>query len=246
MTRLTADGEAYLAACELALEEVTAAQIALSSSGQILSGRVHINMPIAFGKRVLLPVLMEIVKPHPGITLTLTFTDATTDLLREDVDLAIRFGALADSSRLVARQLGTQPRLICAAPGYLRERGTPQTLADVEGHRCVVGTLNGPPTVWVVSDHGIAKNFMPPATHQLSDGEAMVDAAVAGWGLVQLPAFMVREKLNAGLLIAVLSNCAGPDIEVHAVWPRRAHLSSRVRYLVDQCVAYAAQGRLGE
>ena len=243
LTRLTSDGEAYLAACISALDEVTAAQTALSSSSQVLSGRLHIDMPVAFGRRVLMPALLEIVRPHPDISLTLTFTDATSDLLREDVDLAIRFGALGNSAHLVARHLATQARVICASPAYLRERGEPASLAEVGEHRCVVGTLNGPPLVWSVNDGGKASTYTPPATHQLSDGEAMVDAAVAGLGLVQLPASMVRDKIGAGLLVEVLADCAGPDVEVHAVWPHRGQLSPRLRYVVDQLVTCAAQGR---
>jgi DNA-binding transcriptional LysR family regulator len=244
LNRLTADGEAYLAACVSAMNEVNAAQTALSSNNQVLSGRLHIDMPVAFGRRVLLPVLMEIARPHPDIHFTLTFTDATSDLLRDDVDLAIRFGGLGDSTHLVARRLVVQQRVICASPSYLREHGTPKTLADVGGYRCVVGTQNGPPLVWFVREGHTEIKFTPPATHQLSDGEAMVDAAVAGFGLVQLPLSMVRDHLQSGRLEEVLTEWVGPGVEVHAVWPHRGQLSPRLRYVVDSLVDFAAQGRL--
>lgn len=244
LTRLTSDGEAYLVACLSALDEVTAAETALSSSSKILSGRIHIDMPVGFGRRLLLPALCEIVRPHPGISLTLTFTDAVSDLLREDVDLAIRFGKLADSSHLVARQLMTQRRVICASPSYLKEFGEPATIAEVDGHRCVVGTLNGPPHTWSVMDGKAATSYTPPMTHQFSDGEAMVDAAVAGMGLVQLPHFMLREKMEAGLLQEILAGISGPDVAVHAVWPKRAQLSPRIRFIVDRLLDLAEQGRL--
>jgi DNA-binding transcriptional LysR family regulator len=244
VTKLTPDGEAYLAACIKAIEEVTAAQAALSSSDQNLSGRLHIDMPVAFGRRVLLPVLIEITRPHPGLSLTLTFTDATTDLIQDGVDLAIRFGALPDSSDLVARRLVTQQRVICASPAYLRAQGTPRTLADVRAHRCVVGSPKGPPMVWFVNDGGTPKRFTPPATHRLSDGEAMVDAAVGGLGLAQLPISLVREPLTKGLLKPVLKAYAPAGVDIHAVWPQQAHLSARVRYVIDQLGTYAAKGRL--
>lgn len=244
LMRLTADGEAYLAACVSAMDEIVAARTALSSNSQVLSGRLHIDMPVAFGRRVLLPVLMDIVRPHPGISLTLTFTDATSDLLREDVDLAIRFGAVGNSGHLVARHLATQQRVICASPGYLHEHGVPQTLMDVRDHRCVVGTSHGPPMVWSVLEEGVEKTYTPPATHQLSDGEAMVEAAAAGLGLVQLPLSMVRDKINAGGLVAILPGCSGPGVEIHAVWPHRGQLSARLRFVVDQLVGHAARGGL--
>ncbi|RZI54013.1 MAG: LysR family transcriptional regulator, partial [Pseudomonas sp.] len=136
ITKLTADGEAFLATCVTAMEEIAAAQIALASTNQVLSGRLHIDMPVAFGRRVLLPLLMEITQAHPSLNLTLTFSDATSDLLRDDVDLAIRFGALPDSTDLVAKRLARQQRVICASPAYLRRHGEPQTLAEISTHRC--------------------------------------------------------------------------------------------------------------
>jgi DNA-binding transcriptional LysR family regulator len=244
LTKLTADGEAYLAACAAAIDEVTAAQAALSSNHQVLSGRLHIDMPVAFGRRVLLPVLIEITRPHPDLGMTLTFTDSTSDLLQDDVDLAIRFGALPDSGDLVARRLVTQERVICASPAYLKSHGTPKTLADVRTHRCIVGSLKGPPLVWFVNVGGAEKRFKPPATHRLSDGEAMVDAAVGGLGLVQLPSSLVREALASGSLKPVLRDCSAVGVDVHAVWPRQRQLNPRVRYVVDQLVAHAARGRL--
>jgi DNA-binding transcriptional LysR family regulator len=244
VNRLTADGEAYLAACTSAIEEVTAAQAALSSDHQVLSGRLHIDMPVAFGRRVLLPALIEITRPHPDISLTLTFTDATSDLLQEDVDLAVRFGALRDSSDLVARRLVTQDRVICASPEYLRLHSEPKSLAEVSEHRCIVGAAKGPPLVWFVSEGGTEKRFTPPATHRVSDAEAMVDAAVGGLGLAQLPISLVRAALAGGSLRQVLQAYSAVGVEVHAVWPRQRHLSPRVRYVVDQLVAYAAKGRL--
>lgn len=243
LTRLTADGEAYLAACTSAMEEITAAQAALSSSNQVLKGRVHIDMPVAFGRRVVLPALVEIARPHPGLQLSLTFTDATSDLLAEDVDIAIRFGTLKDTGQLVARRLASQPRVICASPGYLREHGEPTRLAEIAAHRCVVGALRGPPMVWYIQDQGVEKRITPPATHQISDGEAMVDAAMQGLGLAQLPISMVRDPVGDGRLRLVLHQYAGSQIDIHAIWPKRAHLSPRVRYIVDGLVACAAQGR---
>jgi DNA-binding transcriptional LysR family regulator len=243
LTRLTADGEAYLAACSTALEEINAAQSALSSGNRVLSGRVHIDMPVAFGRRVLLPLLIASIRPHPELSLSLSFSDATSDLLQDDVDIAIRFGAVKDSTLLIARHLATQERVICAAPAYLHSFREPKTLADIAAHRCIVGTLKGPPTVWSVRSPDGQTSITPPATHQLSDGEAMVDAAIAGLGLVQLPSALVRGAIQHGLLKPVLSDFAS-SVEVHALWKRQAHLSPRVRYLVDQLVAYAAAGRL--
>lgn len=244
VTRLTPDGEAYLAACTAAMEEIAAAQAALSSGNKRLIGRVHIDMPVGYGRLVVLPVLFDIVRPHPGLSLTLTFTDATTDLLQDGVDLAIRFGALPDSTDLVARRLSTQQRVICASPAYLKANGEPMTLADVRAHQCIVGSPKGPPMGWFVNEGSLKKRLTPPQTHRLSDGEAMVDAAIGGLGLAQLPNSLVREALAKGLLKPVLEQYSTVTVDINAVWPRRAHSTPRVRHIIDRLVASAAQGRL--
>lgn len=244
LTRLTADGEAYLAACASAIDEVEAAQAALSSAGRVLRGRLRIDMPVAFGRRVLLPILVEIARAHPDLSLDLTFTDATSDLLQDDVDLAIRFGTLTDSNHLIARHLVDQDRVICGAPTYFKQHGRPGSLADLSGHRCIVGSPKGPPLAWVVRADERVRRIAPPTSHQLSDGEAMVDAAAAGLGLCQVPISMVRDHLAAGSLEPVLMELCAVPVEVHAVWPRRSHLSPRVRFVVDRLVAEAARGGL--
>ncbi|ORE93310.1 LysR family transcriptional regulator [Aurantimonas sp. 22II-16-19i] len=242
--KLTVDGEAYLAACASALDEIAAAEAALTSANTVLTGRIRIDMPVAFGRRVLLPIFIDIVRPHPELTLSLTFTDALTDPFQDDVDLMIRFGALRDSSHLIARHLADQDRVICASPGYLETHGRPKELADLRGHRCIVGSPKGPPLAWVVREDGTVKRLSPPATHQVSDGEAMVDAAVGGLGICQLPASLVRRHVESGALVPLLETFSTVPVEVHALWPRQAHLSPRVRYVVDQLVARAAAGEL--
>jgi DNA-binding transcriptional LysR family regulator len=121
--------------------------------------------------------------------------------------------------------------------------GEPKSLADIRQHRCIVGSPKGPPLVWFVRDEEVEKRITPPATHQLSDGEAMVDAAASGLGLAQFPISLVREQLNDGRLQQVLQMFAGVGVDIHAVWPKRAQLSPRVRYIVDELVSYAAKGR---
>ncbi|MEN5362733.1 LysR family transcriptional regulator [Brevundimonas intermedia] len=244
LMKLTEDGEAYLAACATAMDDIVAAEAALRTKNQVLQGRLRVDMPVAFGRRVLLAILLEISQPHPGLSLTLTFNDATIDPLVEDVDLVIRFGALKDSSHLIARRLATQDRIICAAPAYLARHGVPETLADLPLHQGVVGSPKGPPLHWIVNDEGEIRRIAPPATHYLGDGDAMVDAAVGGLGLCQMPASMVRHHIASGALVPVLESLSTVPVDVHAVWPKQVHLSPRVRYAVDQLVAFAAEGRL--
>lgn len=244
LTRLTADGEAYLSVCAAAIEEISTAQDTLSSAGKKLSGRLRIDMPVSFGRRVLLPLLVEIVRPHPALHLSLTFTEATSDILQEDIDLTVRFGAPKDSSHLVARHLLDSPQAIVASPAYLDRQGRPRSLADLHGHHGIVGMGNGPPLDWVVRDGKGVRRIVPLAMHQAQNGEAIVDLAIAGLGMCQMPLFMVRDAIGDGRLESVLTELSNVPVEVHLIWPQRHHLSPRIRYVVDQLLAFAAAGRM--
>jgi DNA-binding transcriptional LysR family regulator len=174
----------------------------------------------------------------------LTFTDHVIDLVEEGVDLAIRFGTLEDSSDLVARRLTGHRWVICATPAYLQAYGTPQVPGDIANHHCIVGYRRGRPLAWHISEEGKPARLAPPPTHQIGDGEAMVDAALAGIGLCQMPLALMRPHLEAGQLVTVLDDWTRREVDVHAVWPRTAHLRPKVRHVVDTLVKLAAQGKL--
>jgi DNA-binding transcriptional LysR family regulator len=241
---LTADGEAYFAVCARALEGIAEAEGSLGSKLMEPAGRLRVDMPAAFGRKVMLPILLDIGRAYPGLQMTLTFTDDVIDLVEEGVDLAIRFGAMEDSSDLVARRLTSHRWAICAAPDYLAQYGTPQTLADVAGHRCIVGYRRGRPLAWHVSADGKPTRLAPPPTYQISDAEAMIDAALAGVGLCQMPLALLRPHIDAGKLVTVLDDATMRQIDVHAVWPRTAHLRPKVRHVVDILVKLGSEGRL--
>lgn len=241
---LTADGEAYFAVCARALEGIAEAEGALGSRLAEPAGRLRIDMPAAFGRKVMLPILLDIGKAYPALQLTLTFNDDVIDLVEEGVDMAIRFGALADTGELVARKLTSHRWVICAAPGYLQAHGVPQTPAQIADHRCIVGYRRGRPLAWTISEAGKTVRLAPPPTHQISDAEAMVDAALAGIGLCQMPLALVRRHIAAGRLVTVLDDHTRHVVDVHAVWPRTAHLRPKVRHVVDTLVGLAQQGAL--
>lgn len=241
---LTADGEAYYAVCAAALDEIGEAESNLGTRLAEPAGRLRVDMPAAFGRRVVLPVLLGIAERYPALQLTLTFTDRVIDLVEEGVDLAIRFGPLEDSSDLVARKLTSHRWVICATPAYLERFGTPHTLEEVAAHRCIVGHRRGQSLSWYANDEGNALRFMPPATYQIGDADAMVDATLAGFGLCQMPEALFRRQIEAGRLVTVLDDCTRRCIDVHAVWPRAVHLRPKVRHVVDALLALGRAGRL--
>ncbi|HEY9319492.1 DNA-binding transcriptional LysR family regulator [Achromobacter deleyi] len=241
---LSADGQAYFAACSAALNEITAAEAALTSGGKNPSGRLRIDMPVAFGRKVMLPILLKIGRKYPALEFTLTFTDRLVDPIEEGIDLAIRFGDPKDSTGLVARRLTAQRWAICASPTYLRQNPPPQHLDEVQNHHGIVGYRSGQPLSWRVNIHGVPSRFVPPPTHQIDDGIAIIDAAIAGLGLCQMPLSLLQEHLDAGSLVTVLDDCTQDLIEVYAVWPAASHLRPKIRYVVDELIELGSQGML--
>jgi DNA-binding transcriptional LysR family regulator len=233
---LTADGDAYFIACSNALEEIGAAESGLGPGTREPSGRLRVDIPVAFGRRVVAPLLFEIADKYPALQLNMTFSDHLVDPIEEGIDLLVRFGELKDTSGLVARRLARQRWAICAAPGYLKRFGVPETLEDLSRHHCIVGHRRGQPLSWRVREGQETVRYSPPATHQIGDGEAMILAAVAGIGLCQMPRCLFNDDIEAGRLVEVLGDYEPEPVEVHAVWPKVSHLRPKVRYVVDELV----------
>lgn len=242
---LTADGEAYLASCTLALGTLDEAEATLSSTKRTPRGRLRVDLPVAFGRKVVLPVLAGIADFHPELSLVLSFTDRLVDPVEAGIDLLIRFGELADSSGLVARKLTEQRRIVFAAPSYLQRFGTPSTPEELTRHRCIVGLRGEGPPSWILTDAG-GKPYRvtPPPTHEIGDGDAVVEAAIAGLGIAQMPSSLVRDAIARERLVPILDDFSHAIVPVHAIWPGTRHLLPKVRLVVDELVRKAAAGAL--
>jgi DNA-binding transcriptional LysR family regulator len=233
---LTADGEAYFSACSAGLEEISTAERGLGPGDREPSGRLRVDMPVAFGRRVGAPLLFEIAHKYPALQLNITFSDHLIDPIEEGIDLLVRFGELKDTSGLVARLLTRQRWVICAAPSYLERAGEPRSLADLANHHCIVGHRRGQPLSWRVKLEGETVRYAPPSTHQIGDGEVMITGAVAGIGLCQMPRSLLKDDLDSGRLVEVMQAFEPEPVDVHAVWPKVSHLRPKVRYVVDELV----------
>ncbi len=185
---LTADGEAWLEHCMSALAELDNGESALKLARDAPSGRVRIDVPSAFGRLVVMPLLIDLAARYPALTLAVSFTDRRADLIGEGIDLAVRIGSLDDSPDLVARSLGVQHLVICGAPRYLATRGTPTSPADLVNHDCIVGWRHAHHAAWLLKQpDGTVGPHVIPAKHEIYDYEMLLSAIRAGLGLAQLP-----------------------------------------------------------
>ena len=199
-----------------------------------MRGTLRLNAPVSFGVREIAPLLPGFLKSHPGLSIDLGLNDRLVDPIEEGWDLVIRIAAMQSSS-LIARRLAPCTTTVCASPAYLRERGTPRTVADLAQHNCLGYTLSQTQGTgrWLF---GGAKEASVPINGSLNanNGDALVAAAVAGEGIVYAPVFLVAREVAAGLLIPIALDCApiGPA-GIYAVHAAGRRPPAKVRAFID-------------
>jgi DNA-binding transcriptional LysR family regulator len=230
---LTEGGRDYLTACERILAEIEEAEASASLDRIEPRGTLRLNVPLTFGFRHIAPALPEFNRLHPDVSFDLGLADRFVDLIEEGWDLAIRIGRLKDSS-LVARRLAPCRTVVCAAPSYLKEHGTPRTLEDLARHNCLGYTLPSAAGAnrWTFGTEG---EIVVPVQGNLraNNGDALLAAAVAGQGLIYQPTFIVRDSLREGALVQVLGAYATQEFGIHAVFPSGRQAPAKVRAFVD-------------
>lgn len=231
---LTPDGERLYRRCERVLAEVDDLQAEAAGSRALPSGTIRIDAPIAYGRRILMPLLARLLHQHPQLQLDLRLQDAYADLVRDGLDVAIRIGVLQDS-RLVARRFDWQQLVFVASPGYLQAHGTPQRIEDLSGHATVVFRMpsSGRLRPWQLREGRRVLELHPAHRVQVNDGDGMVAAALLGLGLIQIPDYMVADALAAGQLVEVLADKRPPPMPISAVLPSARMVPPRVRLLLE-------------
>jgi len=243
---LTEDGQTFYESCLRALKELEAAEAALESGRQTVSGRLRVSMSIVFGRLCVAPILLDLARQHPALELDLSFNDRPVDLIEDGFDLAIRGGAVSDQSGLMIRRLGEQRMIVVGSPAYLKRHGTPREIADLEAHEGVVYGRGSHAKNWLFKGpEGKLVEQLMRCRLRLDDVEALVDAALSGAGLGWLPCWLIARHVKSGALVPVLSPELSVGYPMYAVWPQSPHLPLRTRLAID---ALAAQlpGRLSE
>ncbi|MGJ7531820.1 MULTISPECIES: LysR substrate-binding domain-containing protein [unclassified Variovorax] len=227
---LTPDGEVMLErARALVADMEDMEQQFLPAHGQV-SGRLKVDVPSRIARRLIAPALPGFFERHPAIELELGSSDRAVDLVLEGVDCALRVGPLASSS-LVARPLGHFTLINCASPAYLTRHGTPRTPADLPQHMAVnyASPTSGRAAPWEWQRDGETASLRMRSQVAANNAETYIACALAGLGLIQIPAYDVREHLAAGELVEVLPDARAEPLPVQLVYPHRRNLSRRVQ-----------------
>jgi len=236
---LTDFGRAYYERCRIVLAEAEAADALAADQFAEPRGRLRVTMPAHFGRHCVTPVLLKLARQYPMLELDLSLSDRFADLAEDGYDLAIRTGDLDDKVGVIARRVARQDMVVCAAPSYLGIHGEPRRIDDLANYQAIVYRRLGQAVQpWLFPREGqAAQEIMPSGRLRLDDLDAIADAAVEGMGLAWLPWWLVRERIRAGALVALLPDQPRYPYDCHALWLRTPHLPLKVRLAVDALAA---------
>ena len=227
----TEAGQIYYQHCRQILDALEQAERSMTNMQLVPQGRLRLTAPVTYGEKSIAPLVNDFVLRYPELDVEMKLTNQQLDLVAEGYDLAVRLGKLDDSS-LMARRLASRTLYVCASPAYLAVHGTPHSLSELEHHNCLQGNLG----YWRFQDAGHPRNVRIRGNVRCDSGRALLDAALKGVGIVQLPDYYVRPALKAGTLIPLLTHYQEDDDGIWAVYPHNRHLSPKVRMLLDYFV----------
>lgn len=234
---LSPEGELYLEHARRILDDIDALSELIGSSRKEPKGLLRVNATLGFGRSFVGPAISRFVSQYPQISVQLQLSVTPPPLTEDSFDVCIRFGEPPDS-RIVARRLAPNRRLLCAAPAYLKRRGKPRSPADLARHSCI-GIRQGDEAygVWHLSTgRGNARRTRAVRINgglATNDGEIAVKWALDGHGILMRAEWDIRHYLETGALVQVLPEYDTPNADIFAVYSQRRQLSNRIRTFVD-------------
>ena len=242
--RLTPPGQILLEYAQRAFELLAEGESQLDAERGALVGTVRVSAPSDLARTVLMPMLDEFLHLHPGVKLALNVGDRVLDVLRDEVDLAIRYGELSDS-RLVARPLSLAHPVLSASPDYLSRHGTPRTPTDLVDHNCISFIRGGRTfSSWRFGQNGQWITVRVSGDRVVDDASLAREWAVSGAGIIFMTEIEQRRDLQSGHLVRLLTEWETDPYPLHALLPSGRFVPNRVRALVDFIAGRFAELRL--
>lgn len=225
---LTEAGQTFLLHCRRLQDAREEALRAVGDLAGEPKGLLRMTCAVAYGERFIVPLVNQFMSRHSQLRVDIELDNRPLDLLQEGLDLAIRLGRLQDS-RLVATRLAPRVMYLCAAPTYLQSAGQPANLSALSEHNCLIGSSD----LWHFQEQGREVQVRVAGNWRCNSGQAVLDAALHGVGLCQLPDYYVQTHLRSGALVSLLEHLRPPNTAVWALYPQQRHLSPKVRLLVE-------------
>lgn len=229
---LTEDGRDLLGHARRVLDAVEDAEGAVGRRRAAPGGLVRLAAPASFGRLYVAPKVRRLLERYPEMQVELHMSDAVSDMVAEGMDLAIRAGAVPETS-LVARRIGSSARQVFASADYLARHGEPGHPSDLARHACLVFLQGGTPNEWRFEGPGGPVAVPVAGRFRTDSSEAMREAVLSGIGLALTAAWVFADELDRGAVRAVLPGFRAARVPIHAVYPSRRNLAARTRAVLD-------------
>ena len=228
---LTDAGQRFYEHAKRAIKEADEAEQAVRDESAGLSGKLRISAAVSFSCLHILPRLGAFLERHPRLELDLSLDDRNVDLLEEGTDVALRMGALADSS-MTARRLSQSPRWVVGTPAYFARAGIPKVPADLAQHEAIVYVRQGGGESWSFSRNGTEVSVEASGRLRVTAAEGVRTAVLAGLGLAIASQWMFSPELASGEVRAVLADWQLPPVDLWAVFPSGRLVPAKARAFV--------------
>lgn len=226
-------GAAYYDKCKAIARQLDEADDLAALLQQRVRGTLRVSTSVAFGRRVVTPLVLQFMAQHPELQIDLAFEDRYVNLVEQGVDVALRMGRLADSS-LGARYLGLNPWVLVGGKRYLAEHGTPRTPSELAQHAALVySTVQGDDRWQFTGPDGQVLSVPVRGPLRSNNLSALLAAARAGMGLAVLPWYVAHESVKGGAVQPLLERWTLPSQEIHAVFPSPKLVPSKVLGFVE-------------
>jgi len=243
---LTPEGEAYLVGGARVLEELEMLERTVAGSQAEPKGLMRVCATLGFGRRHIAPALSQFARQYPDVEIQLHLTDRPVNVVEEGFDLQLRFGEPPDS-RLVARLLARNRRVLCASPDYLRRTGEPSSPRDLAQHACLfIRESEETFGSWHLRSGGRSETVKVRGPLASNDGECVLGWAIDGHGILMRSLWEAAPVLRSGKLKLVLPEWNLASADIYAVFPSHSHLSAKTRALVDFLLASFERHRFAE
>lgn len=226
---LTPEGESFLPYAQALIEGEAAGRAVLRSTKAGASGLLRVSAPVSFGRKIIAPQIPQLLRDHPQLRIDLDLTDHVVDIVSTGIDLAIRIAKLRDNS-LIARRLAPSPRILCASPAYLAERGVPSSLEELAEHDCLA--LSGV-SHWAFQTGGAERRVRIAGRFAANSIDGLHEACLHGAGIALIARWNVQAELRSGRLVELpLSDVAPDDLSIWAVYPTARLVLPKLRVFI--------------
>ncbi len=234
------EGRSYYANCVRILGEIAEMEDCLSGSRVAPQGRLRVSVPQSFVNMIFFPLLTRFAANYPELEIEVVLTDRAVNLVEEGIDCAIRGIEIPPDSSLVAKTLSATRWLTCATPAYLATRGIPETIEALGGHNCIrfISQSTARPRAWQFLRDGESVTFLPTGNLRLTSFDAVIQTALAGGGIAQIPDSLGYRSVLDGGLQPILEEYVAPAPSLLMVYPGNRYLAAKVRTFID-CFAEA-------